>query len=117
MSRKKQVVIRVPLTTLYRISGEPENDVHRQELWPTRAKVDCKNFTPDELSAARERGWFSAETVNGFLTAPAADAPDEMPRDDKSALVKWALDHRGITLDKRKSIDRLIEEVEAAQPN
>jgi hypothetical protein len=36
------------------------------------------------------------------------------PSDDKDKLAEWAKEHHGINLDKRKGLDKLITEVDAA---
>jgi hypothetical protein len=111
--KKQPAVPKVPTFCLYRLHGEPEKDVGKQELWPTRDEVEYKVFPVTEVPAARERGWFDARAVREFLQDDKAKSA-EMPTDDKAALIAWAKEHKGLTLDKRKTLENLIAEVRDA---
>ena len=117
------------LYCLYRISGEPEPGVEKQKI--DGLDVQYKIFVSEELDAARLRGWFRVEAVRRAIAdnakqekvetvAPAVEvATDDKPypTDDKNALAEWALKSLGLTLDKRKGLDKLIAEVEEANAN
>jgi hypothetical protein len=107
------------LYCLYRISGEPELDIGKQNI--DGLDVEYKIFVSEELDAAKLRGWFRIESVRQAIADNArpakADGDKPYPTDDKNALAEWAEKNLGITLDKRKAMGTLLAEVEEANAN
>ena len=87
-----------------------------------KLEVEYKIIAEDAEASAKSEGWMDCrqmdDMINGIAAEKAAIADKDFPTDSKDALVAWAkVNLPDLKLDKRKPLEKLIGEVEAANAN